>query len=355
MIERMQKLNAEHGAAPLQLIARWLDDHGLRLDRRGRHPEEGPLLSDLEDGVPGAAVLSHANGTAIAALEVMWAERMTHAAAVRAAPDAVTAGRLLLVGPHVSGRGAAILREVGIHHLDAAGNAWLRLPGVVVDVRGRTPEKPIGPRGSDATQSNLFSSRRAQVIFALISWPELVSAPIRRIAAASHVSVGLTQDTMKLLEREGYVRTWPEHHLDRVPELIDRWVAAFPLGLGSPGRTRGYHAERMDMQATASSSVRVSGEMAAPGLRGNTAVVYTDEDVRLLALRNRWRSDREPNVLVREMFWTEPETAEAPVPPGVRDAPPLLVFADLVASGDSRQRGVAEDMRKADRGLHASR
>jgi hypothetical protein len=351
----MQKLNAAARAEWTQAIDRWLDDHGLRIDVHARGHVRRLQLSDLGEGAPIRAVLSHADGTTSAELAVMWSGSMTQTAALRAAPDAAADMRLLLLGPHVSSRGAAVLREAGIHHIDAAGNAWLRLPGVVVDIRGRSPERSTGPRGSDATQSNLFSSRRAQVAFALISWPDLVTAPIRRIATAAHVSVGLAHETMGLLEQEGYVQTWPERRLDRVPELIDRWVAAFPLGLGAPGRTRAYQAESMDVQPAESGGVRLSGEAAAPGLRGSTAVVYTEDPAPRLALRNRWRSDREPNVFVREMFWSEPEPTGADCSGGVRDAPPLLVFADLMASGDSRQRGAAADMRKADGGLRARR
>jgi hypothetical protein len=181
----MQKLNAAARAEWTQAIDRWLDDHGLRIDVHARGHVRRLQLSDLGEGAPIRAVLS-----------VMWSGSMTQTAALRAAPDAAADMRLLLLGPHVSSRGAAVLREAGIHHIDAAGNAWLRLPGVVVDIRGRSTERSTGPRGSDATQSNLFSSRRAQVAFALISWPDLVTAPIRRIATAAHVSVGLAHETM---------------------------------------------------------------------------------------------------------------------------------------------------------------
>ncbi len=329
-------------------IEAWLQEHALHLVTPGPHRTALDLTS-LEPQRPADAVLEHADGTPVAELVVLPLLEMTHSAAVLHAPSAATDGRLLLLGPHTSSRGSAVLRNAGIHHIDGAGNAWLRLPGVVVDIRGRPSPRPASPRGS--SQAHLFSPSRASVVCALSSWPELVEAPVRTIAASARVSVGLAQDTLKMLEAAGHLTTWPTRGLERIPQLIDRWAAAFPAALGSPARTRGYHAESLDVEAADAGVVRLSGEATAPGIRGLSAVVYTDESSIRLAMRNRWRTDREPNIFVRSLFWREPDEADASSLMGV--APPLVVYADLLASGEGRQRETARAMREADGGLRA--
>ena len=212
----MTKMNASTANPEARTIQVWLDDHGLRLSTSTGAGE--PLdLASLEHGHGVVAELQHADGTRVADLVVLRVAVMTHTEAIRRAPQSAADRDLLILGPHVTGRGASTLRAAGIHHVDGAGNAWIRLPGVVVDVRGNAPS-----------------------------------------------------------------------------ELIDRWVAAFPTGLGSPSGTRAHHAETLRMRATETGVVPVSGEAAAPGLRGVSAIVYRDDATMRLAVRNRWRTDREP-------------------------------------------------------------
>ncbi|WP_316303000.1 hypothetical protein, partial [Clavibacter michiganensis] len=91
------------------------------------------------------------------------------------------------------------------------------------------------------------------------------------------MSVGLAQDTWKMLEADGHLTTWPTRGLERIPQLIARWAAAFPAGLGSPARTRGYHAASLGVGAADAGVLPVSGVAPAPGIGGCSDVVYTTD------------------------------------------------------------------------------
>lgn len=233
---------------------------------------------------------------------------------------------------HVSTRAADMLRRRGVHFIDAAGNAFLEDDAWYIDIRGRHRPELARDRIRPEPAPNLYSAKRAQVIFALLTWRELLDASIRTIAEVAGVSIGIAQSTTKELRRRSL---WPDHHTAR-SDLIDGWAAAYPDILARSLTIRSVRAEQLERFH---GPVLASGE-AAPSaqMRATSGVVYTDQVTTDLLIQNRWRTDGTPNLIVRRRFWsyTEPVTGEAP---------PLLVYGDLVSSDDPRTRSVAAEYR----------
>ena len=93
----------------------------------------------------------------------------------------------------------------------------------------------------------------------------------------------------------------------------------------------------------------VSGEGAAADLVRPTALtIYVAELDPMLPVKNRWRSDGDANITVRSKFWTTPPDEahdyDGPLA-GLRNAPAVLVYADLMASDNPRVRSVAPEWR----------
>lgn len=232
---------------------------------------------------------------------------------------------------YVAGKTDDAFRRAGIQYLDKAGNAWIEFGDVLIDVQGR--RRPVATTRMRLRPSNLFSAARAQVVFALLAWPQLWDAPQRTTAHAAGVSVGQVNDTLKLLKHSGYSRR------DGGPgqaDLLDLWAAAFPAGL----------AQRLTLARYASSgpinwdkleSATASGAAAVPQLlRSPNAVLYLDELNARLPIVHKWRSDGEPNITVRRRFWHDPQHGA-----DARIAPWPLVYADLLAGEDPREREAA--------------
>jgi hypothetical protein len=254
---------------------------------------------------------------------------------------------LLMIGPRVTPRNAERLRAAGLNFIDAHGNAYLAIADTLIDVRGRTGN-PIAASYHPPAGSMLFTNKRAQVIFAIISWPELLEGRLRDLAAASGVSVGFVQKTLILLEstqhleRHGKTRT--ARALTDIDRLIEGWVAAFPSGLGAQSKTRTFRGDFVPTALEDSGpAVYLSGEAVAPWIHRNpTWTLYVDDLPRDAIRAGRWSSaSREPNIFVRSRFWQEPDGDAVSREGRVRTAPPLLVYADLLASGDSRQKEAA--------------
>ncbi|MBC7275385.1 type IV toxin-antitoxin system AbiEi family antitoxin [Nocardioides sp.] len=252
---------------------------------------------------------------------------------------------LLVWAHHVPPKTADALGRAGIQYADGAGNAHIEFGDVLVDVRGRRPRGPA-PQSPTTTGTNLFSTSRSQVVFALLAWPALWRASQREIAQASGVSVGLVNDTLRLLRASGY--DLPVSGT-RNGDLLDHWAAAFPGGLAPRLRLADFHGD-IDVEKLRGTSIHISGESAVrDSIRPATLTLYVDElaqpDGPSLPILNRWRTDGTMNVFVRRKFWRDPDGEDEHPAGSPRLSPWPLVYADLLATGDPRLGAIARDLR----------
>lgn len=245
-------------------------------------------------------------------------------------------------------------RKAGVPYIDSGGNAWLSFPGFVTQVQGREPAYVLRP-GKDRP-SRAFRSTGLRVVFALLTQPGLVSATVRRIAAASTVSVGAAQAALHDLRAEGFLHDGHDRARTMTDEgkLAHRWVAGYGTELGprlsavelvGPGPKWWMKQDGLDVAAQG----QVGGEAALAvlgyGIRPLTTTLYGDEPWHGLRRVGRLRRGADSNVILRERFWTPPEAGTGVL------VPRLLTYADAVASDDPRQMEVAEQMRRTDEEL----
>lgn len=253
---------------------------------------------------------------------------------------------LLVVGDRVSERSATSFREAGIQYLDAVGNAYLEFGQVLIDIRGRRPLPDVRSVTTGVGKSsNLFSSRRARVVCALLAWPELEQASVREIASTAGVSTGLVHDSLELLVRGKYLDDDHPRRLRRQAALLDYWTAAYPSALG-PSLALAQFAGDIEQPLPAGPNpFYLSGESAVTELlRPASLTIYTEKLDPRLPVVNRWRTDGRPNIFVRKKFWAPPFGLDDWAP-GPQQAPWPLVYADLMAAGEPRQAEAARDFR----------
>jgi hypothetical protein len=258
---------------------------------------------------------------------------------------------VLVLAPHVPDAAADALSERGAQFVDGAGNVRLAWDGMSLDVRGYRPRATSVPR-KDPSASRAFTRSGAKVVFALLSWPGLTARPVREIAAASGTAVGTVHAVMSALAGAGYVyESDGGAGLNRAGELLERWAEAYAvnlarkLDLGSfsmadPGRAGDLERAMLDHGALLGGEL--AGSRIDPNLRPTTATFYVDEvPAELVAKFRLRRDDADGTVHVRRRFWQrqQPDTTLVPSP---------LVYADLVSSGDPRQREHAERIRSVD-------
>ncbi|WP_427019433.1 type IV toxin-antitoxin system AbiEi family antitoxin (plasmid) [Pseudarthrobacter sp. P1] len=263
----------------------------------------------------------------------------------------------LIVQDYIDEKQARDYRARNLNFVDEAGNAFIAFGNVYVDVRGRRLSRRIPGRkdartGASAPGVNLFSAGRSRLLFVLLTWPYVPRLTIREISTLSGVSVGLAQETLKVLQREEYLSLGPGPQLLRQRALFEQWVMTYPHQLAPRLALESFRSSTPGLHGPLVPGMEVSGESALPDLlKPSTLTVYVDEFTPRMAVENKWRRDEHPNVFLRHKFWTDPGSLdiEATIPAGtLPTVPSTLVYADLLASGEPRQREAASILKEHD-------
>ena len=247
--------------------------------------------------------------------------------------------RALLLTEYVTPPMARLLRDADIAFADTAGNAYLELGGDVFYVIGNMPEQPL--RAEKVIRA--FQPTGLRVVFALLCVPELIELPTRELAerlGVANGTVGRVIDDLRHLEF--ITRTDRRNRrLRNLPGLLERWVMMYPAQL-RPTLLRGrftaagadwWKAEKFDGNHVVLGA-QPAADRLTQHLKPGIVTLYVrgvPRPLNQLMVRHRLRTDPNGNVEVLNAFWP----AELPVDqPGL--APTLLVYADLLATGDAR-------------------
>lgn len=246
----------------------------------------------------------------------------------------------LLVTDHVTPQLADRLRRHEQQFADAAGNAYLESGALLVYVTGRKrPERQLALRASKA-----FPITRLKVLFAFFCDPELVAAPYRTIAAAADVALGALPAVVADLQQDGWlVVVARRRNLNASKRLLDEWAQAYALALRGKTLSGRYLAQGFDgwrEWPLNPEQARWGGEPAAALLdddfQPGILTVYGDRlPARLIAREHLELAGPlayEHLVELRKPFWGA--TLRSPGPS--RLVPPVLIYADLLATGSAR-------------------
>lgn len=269
------------------------------------------------------------------AAEIKTIDRFQTLGAVKGRGDA-TPYPPLLVAPYITEATAERCRELHLPFIDEAGNAYLEAPGLFVYITGK--RRPIQTRAAPAYRA--LTPAGLRIVFALLNHPDLATAPYREIAKLAKVALGTVGDVLIDLEERGHLA--PEKPGPRrllAPErLQDEWVTHYPVKLRPRLNARRFTAPTLDWWRNL--DIRQyhaywGGEIAAEKLTGYLkparVTVYVEGKPDKLILANRLRPDANGEVEILEAFWTHDEARQ---PDNV--APPLVIYADLMASTDPR-------------------
>lgn len=245
----------------------------------------------------------------------------------------------LLVAPYITREVAEHCRQLRLPFIDTAGNAYLEAAGLLVYVVGQA--RPVEPR-----QGNFRALNPAglKLTFALLCRPRLLDDNYRNIATAAGVALGTVGADMKDLEARGFFNLETHPHLRKLLDpkrMLEEWVTHYPITL-RPKLTLGrYRADPERLQHTALAPLNAywGGEPAAEKLtrylKPAHFTIYTGEPIANLVTAGRMRAEAGGNVEILETFWKFP-TAHADKIDAPDVVPPILAYADLLATNDGR-------------------
>ncbi|MDP2886360.1 MAG: type IV toxin-antitoxin system AbiEi family antitoxin [Ignavibacteria bacterium] len=249
---------------------------------------------------------------------------------------AETPGKWLVVARHVPTYLARRMKELHIQFLDTAGNAYLNENPLLVFVHGNKPEQRFAKQKVDQA----WGRAGAKTIFALLCNNGLVDAPYREIAAGANVALGTLARVLNDLIQQGFLldRGIRGRRLQRKKELFDKWADAYALKL-RPKTVTGVFTTDKEGFWQQGDLTRYhafwGGEVAANKmtqfLKPEIVTIYVNKPLNDLVLNFRLHKNAQGNVELRERFWRFETEDQAR---GL--VPPILVYADLMATGEPR-------------------
>ena len=265
--------------------------------------------------------------------------------------------RGLLFAPYITPVIARQCRKLDIAFLDIAGNAFLHEPGLHVFITG---EKPAGITATTMGARGGGTATALRVVFVLLCKEELLNAPYRNIVEAANVALGAVGWVFFDLEGRGYIAGRQKKHNRRfldATRLFEEWVTNYPVKLRPKLHPRRFRAENADWWKNANlTGLRAywGGEIAAyrltKYLKPATCTLYIEPDenhaeptrgLAKLVAANRLRADLQGDIEILDAFWHLP-----PVANHIDVVPPILAYADLVATLDPRNLEVAKLIRE---------
>jgi hypothetical protein len=262
------------------------------------------------------------------------------------------ATQVLLVAPRITTETAEKCRQLDLQFIDATGNAYLRGPGLYVLVKGQRPIEGEDFLLTGQEGKRAGTAAHLRVIFALLCKPELLNAPYRNIVQVAGVALGTIGWVFNDLADRGFTaggqRKGDRAMLER-KKLIDEWITTYPITLRPKLNPRRFKAPKPDWwkalditQYGAQWGAEVAAEKLTGYLRPNTVTIYLHKEkgrqnlTRLVA-ENRLRPDTEGGVEILDAFWDFDDEL-----PMTQTVPPLLAYADLVATLDPRNLETAK-------------
>ncbi len=253
----------------------------------------------------------------------------------------------ILLAPYVPRKMGQHLAAQGVNYIDLEGNCHLRLGDRhIAAIEGRIPlrKEPEG-RGLRAAGQN--------VQFAILANPELLDEGIVHIAERAGVGKTTVADTLAKMEHEGFLAVvGGRRRLVNPKALLDRWLAGYahvvrPRMLLGRYRTQDADPEQLERRVEETLGEELAwawgGGAAAMRLtqhyRGETTALHLA--LPMPDLPKRLRALRDPQGPLLLLTVPGPVAFEGALP---RTVHPLLVYTELLTSGDERAREAAAEL-----------
>jgi len=247
----------------------------------------------------------------------------------------------LLVTRYVTPQNADLLKDMDIPFIDTAGNAYINCPPLYVFIKGNKLKED--PQMKQIQRA--FRPAGLQVLFVLLCNPGIEKEPLREIARIADVALGTVNRVIKELEKMGYLIDMGRRgrRLVRKDNILKRWITNYPEQLRPKQIKARFKAPKHDWWKDIDIhefGALWGGETAAAiltrYLKPEVVTIYTLNPIGKLVLKNKLKRHPDGNVEILNIFWNFENDR---INRGL--VHPILIYADLMATGDNRNIEVA--------------
>ena len=235
------------------------------------------------------------------------------------------------------------LRERSVGYLDGSGNMFLSFQQIFIWIDGKKSKASLKPKRNKA-----FTKSGIKLISYLLMNEKLLNLPYREIAEVTGISLGNVNYAINGLAELGYIplKVRNKMRISNRKKLIEDWAHHYNESL-KPSLFKGNFRLADEEKISELQKLKLKkdytcwgGEPAADTftnyLRAEAFTMYTSESVADLMKHYSFIPDPDGRITVYEKYWSSYYQVQPDI------APPLIVYADLLGTGDSRCIEVAE-------------
>lgn len=239
------------------------------------------------------------------------------------------------------------LRQLNIAYLEINGNIFLRQNGKFLFIDAN---KPI--RLAEETGNRAFTATGLKVVFQFLVDEQLLNKSYREIADFTGTALGNVNNIMKGLERDGFLikLNRDEKRIQNKHELLEKWMAGYKetlqpnlkigrfrfAGIKKTADWKGIQLNNTDTWWGG----EPAGDILTNYLQPGELTIYTTKPRNELMKELRLIPDQEGELNAFTAFWNVNKQKDKPY------VHPLLVYADLINTGDSRCQETAQMIRE---------
>lgn len=226
------------------------------------------------------------------------------------------------------------LRKMGLNYIDTAGNCYIKKNEWHFLIEGFKTDQP-----PQTNKDRAFTKTGLLLVFHFLNAPQYLQTTYRQMAEDYDIALGNINNIINSLKEQGYLVMVDKKDLRLIKkkELMDEWITAYEQKLKPTlliGNFRFLNGLEKDWQKIPlkNTETQWGGEPAANLLTGYLKpaefTFYTLETKPALIKKYRLVPDENGKLAIYKRFWKF-------IVPG-DTVPPILVYTDLINSGDPR-------------------
>lgn len=254
--------------------------------------------------------------------------------------------KLLMVSMYIPSPMKDELKAHGISYIEGSGNCYIETRGIYIYVNDQK-----GPPLKISEETKLWAPSGMKFLFAILMDQELLNSSYRNIAYTAGVALGNIGNFINEIKREGYVIVGTRQKqetllLENRAMLVEKWADMYRTVLRPKqmvGKFRfNNHEGRSNWHNHVAADLGIywggetAGAILTKYLSPQIYTIYSNGDRFELMRKLKIVPDQNGDVELLRPFWNEEVFS--------RDGdtvPPLLAYAELISSFDSRNRETA--------------
>lgn len=249
-------------------------------------------------------------------------------------------GKLIVIADILPNKVKQALQQNHIAYVDGAGNIYIEVPELYILIEGKKQQRDV-----KKLRHRAFTKTGLKLVFHLLLDEELINATYRDIAALAGISLDTVSKTIASLQELDFIVRLDESHqkLVRKKDLLHRWIYQYgdklkPALLVGNFRFLDPSTDWKKLPVDPVSTQwggEPGGDLLTNYLQPEIFTLYTQFSRAELMKQLRLVPDKNGPIEVYQRFWKSGQSE-------AQNVPSLLVYADLIYSGDPRNLETAQ-------------